>query len=106
MFDRAVLRHWSMDGAPPYSSSLTCSPHVTGLSALIVDFLHRYVGHEALGGGTVPVVLSGLEEHPLARADHLDLLSAAALAEAYALGDVDSLCPYGWGCARRFWHQG
>ena len=25
------LRHWSMGGAAPYSSSVTCSPHATGL---------------------------------------------------------------------------
>jgi hypothetical protein len=78
-----------MDGAAPYSSSLTCSPHVTG-TALVVDFLHRDVGHEAVRGGAVPVVLAGLEEHVVTRADHLDL-PAAALAEARALGDVDGL---------------
>src|ERR671921_854977 len=59
-------------------------------TALVVDFLHRKVGHEAVWGGAVPVVLAGLEEHPVARADHLDR-SAAALAEADALGDVDGL---------------
>src|SRR5215207_3148136 len=59
-------------------------------AALLVYLLHRYVGHEAVRGGTVPVVLPRLEEHAVTRADHLDL-SAAALAEAYALGDVDGL---------------
>src|SRR5919202_3334366 len=59
-------------------------------AALLVDFLHRYVGHEAVRGGTVPVVLAGLEEHAVARTDHLDW-SAAALAEADAFGDVDGL---------------
>src|ERR671911_140830 len=59
-------------------------------TALIVDFLHRYVGHEAARGGAVPVVLAGLEEHAVTRADHLDL-SAPALAEADALGDLDDL---------------
>src|SRR5215207_7199809 len=59
-------------------------------TALVVDFLHRYVGHEAVGGGSVPVVLAGLEEHPVVWADDLDL-SAVELAEADALGDVDGL---------------
>src|SRR5215208_5262740 len=59
-------------------------------TALVVDFLHRYVGHEAVRGGAVPVVLAGLEEHAVARADYLDRF-AAALREADALGDVDGL---------------
>src|SRR5215212_8053755 len=42
-------------------------------TALVVDFLHRYVGHEAVGGGAVPVVLAGIEEHAVTRADHLAL---------------------------------
>src|SRR5215213_2758776 len=50
-------------------------------AALIVDLLHRYVGHEAVGGSAVPVVLVGLEEDAVARADHLDGI-AAALAES------------------------
>jgi hypothetical protein len=67
-------------------------------TSLVVDFLHRYVGHEASWGGTVPVVLAGLEEHAVAREDHLDR-PAAALAEADALGDVDYL-PEGVGVPR------
>ena len=59
-------------------------------TALLVDFLHRDVGHESVRSGAVPVVLAGLEEHVVTRADHLDL-PAAALAEARALGDVDGL---------------
>src|SRR5215211_494066 len=59
-------------------------------AALIVDFLHRYVGHEAARGGTMPVVLPRLEEHAVAGADHLDRL-ATALTEAYALCEVDGL---------------
>src|SRR5215216_4365917 len=59
-------------------------------AALLVDFLHRYVGHEAVRGGAVPVVLAGLEEHAVSWADDLDR-SAAALTEADALGDVDGL---------------
>src|SRR5919112_4929387 len=50
-------------------------------AALVVDFLHRYVGHEAVRGGAVPVLLAGLKEHADTRADHLDG-AAAALAEA------------------------
>jgi hypothetical protein len=56
----------------------------------LVDLLHRYVGHEAVGSCAVPVILSGLEEHAVAGVDDLDL-SAAALAEPDALGDVDGL---------------
>src|SRR5918998_3532262 len=59
-------------------------------ATLVVDFLHSYVGHEAVGGGAVPVVLTGLEEHAVARSDHFDR-PAAALAEADALGDIDGL---------------
>src|ERR671912_2578209 len=65
-------------------------------TALLVYLLHGYVGHEAVRGGSVPMLLGRLEEHPVARADHLDL-SAAALREADALGDVDGR-PYGWVC--------
>jgi hypothetical protein len=59
-------------------------------AALLVDLLHRYVGHEAVGGSTVPVIFAGLEEHAVARTDHLDG-AASALREADALGDVDGL---------------
>ena len=38
----------------------------------------------------MPVVLAGLEEDAVARADRLDE-AAAALAEPHALGDVDGL---------------
>src|SRR5215207_4347109 len=58
--------------------------------AFVVDLHHRYVGHEAVRGGAVPVVLAGLEEHAVAGADRLDR-PAAALREAEALGDVDGL---------------
>src|SRR5215204_3127498 len=67
-------------------------------AAPLVDLLHGYVGHEAVRGGAVPVLLARLEEHAVARADHLDP-SAAALAEANALGDVDGL-PEGVGVPR------
>src|SRR5919202_660454 len=58
--------------------------------AFVVYLHHREVGHEAVWGGAVPVILAGLEEHAVARADHLDR-SAAPLREADALGDVDGL---------------
>src|SRR5947209_9380464 len=56
--------------------------------ALVVCLLHREVGHETRRCGTVPVVLTRLEEHPVAGADHLDR-PAAPLAEPHALGDPD-----------------
>src|SRR5215210_8165375 len=56
----------------------------------VVGLLHRQVGHEAVGGGAVPVLLAGFEEHAVARADDLDG-AAEALAEPHALGDVDGL---------------
>src|SRR5215208_45357 len=59
-------------------------------AAGVVGLLHRYVGHEAVRGGAVPVVLSGIEVDAVARADDLDG-AAAALAEPHALGDVDGL---------------
>jgi hypothetical protein len=34
--------------------------------AFVVDLHHRYVGHEAVRGSTVPVILAGLEEHVVA----------------------------------------
>jgi hypothetical protein len=44
----------------------------------------------SFGAGTVPVVFTGLEEHAVDGADHLDR-AAFALAEADALGDEDRL---------------
>src|SRR5262245_15724282 len=61
-----------------------------GRAGALVDLEHREVGHEAVGGGAVPVVLAGLEENAVAGVDLLDR-SAAALAPADALGDVDGL---------------
>lgn len=46
--------------------------------------------HEAVRRRAVPVVLAGLEEHAVAGADDL-YGAAAALAEAYSLGDEDGL---------------
>jgi hypothetical protein len=42
-------------------------------AAVLSGLLHGDVGHE-LGRGAVPVVLSGLEEDPVARADLVDRL--------------------------------
>ena len=50
-------------------------------AALLIDLMHREVGHEAIGGRSVPVLLAGLEEHAVARPDRLDR-AAAALAQA------------------------
>src|SRR3954449_400980 len=59
-------------------------------AARLVVLLHGDVGHEAVGGGAVPVVLAGLEEDAVAGPDDLDR-AALALAEAGTLGDVDGL---------------
>ena len=56
----------------------------------LVLLLHRHVCHEAVGGGAVPVVLAGFEEHPVTGSDDLDC-AALALAQADALGDEDRL---------------
>ena len=58
--------------------------------ASLVGLLHRYVGHEVVGGAAVPVVFARLEEGADARADHLDG-AAVALAELDALGNADNL---------------
>src|SRR5690349_18003989 len=58
--------------------------------ALVVDLEHRQVGHEAVGGGAVPVLLTRLEEHAVTGADDLDR-PAATLGAPNALGDVYSL---------------
>jgi hypothetical protein len=67
--------------------------------ALIIDLDHRHVGHKAVGGGSVPVVLAGLKEHSVAEPDDLDR-AAATLTEAAPLGDVDGL-PVGVGVPSR-----
>src|SRR3954452_24241912 len=59
-------------------------------AARLVVLLHGDVGHEAVWGGAVPVVLAGLEEHAVAGADLFDR-AAFALAAADALGDEDRL---------------
>src|SRR4029453_9722439 len=59
-------------------------------AAGLVVLLHGDVGHEAVRGRAVPVVLAGLEEDAVAGPDELDR-AAFALAEAEALGDEDRL---------------
>ena len=59
-------------------------------AALIVDFLYRDVGHEAVGGGAVPMLLFGLEGDRVIGTDRFDW-PAATLTEAGAFGDVDRL---------------
>src|SRR3954454_23160906 len=59
-------------------------------AARVVVLLHGEVGHEAVWGGAVPVVLAGLEEDAVAGADLFDR-AAFALAAADALGDEDRL---------------
>src|SRR6266571_1730299 len=58
--------------------------------AFVVDVEQREMGHEARGRSAVPVILAGLEEDPIARADDLDG-AAAPLCQTDALGDVDGL---------------
>src|SRR4051812_13190280 len=59
-------------------------------AARVVDLLHCEMGHEAVRGGAVPVVLAGLEVDAVARPDDFDR-AALALAQADALGDEDRL---------------
>src|SRR3954470_621118 len=78
-----------------------------GAAGLVV-LLHGDVGHEAVRGGAVPVVLAGLEEDAVAGADLLDR-PALALAQAEALGDEDRLAVRvgvpGGACARGEVHE-
>jgi hypothetical protein len=59
-------------------------------AAAVVVLLHGDVNHEAVGRRAVPVVLPGLEEDAVARADDLDL-TALTLAKAEAFGHEDRL---------------
>jgi hypothetical protein len=61
-----------------------------GAVAFVVDVEHREVGHEAVGSGAVPVLLTGLEEHAVTWSHDLDRL-ATALTQADSLGDADGL---------------
>src|SRR5437660_6648547 len=58
--------------------------------ALFVHLEHREMGHEAVGGGAVPVILARREEDAVAGADDLDR-PAAQLRAADAFRDVDGL---------------
>src|ERR1700722_3222834 len=72
-------------------------------ASLIVDFLHRDGPHEPGRIGTVPMILARFEVDTVTRSDDLDR-SAASLASADAVGDVDALatrvsvpgCPGTW----------
>src|SRR5437588_12719545 len=65
-------------------------------AAAVVVLLHRDVDHEAVGRRAVPVVLPGLEEDAVARADDLDL---SALPLARPRPSVTKIvCPCGWVC--------
>src|SRR2546423_602429 len=59
-------------------------------AALVVDLLHREVGHEAAGRGAVPGILARLEVDTVTGSDDLDR-PAAALAPPDPFGDVDGL---------------
>ena len=61
-----------------------------GAVGVVVDFEHREVGHESVGCGAVPVILSWLEEAAVAVADDLNR-AAAALAAADPVEDLDRL---------------
>jgi hypothetical protein len=61
-----------------------------------VAFVDRDMDHQPVGGSPVPVLLVGLEQHPVAGSDDLDG-TTAPLAQADSLGDEDGL-PQGWRC--------
>jgi hypothetical protein len=69
-------------------------------AALVVDFEHRRVAHEAVRSGTVPVLLAGLEEDPVAGTYHFNI-TTPSLTEADAFGDPRSSGHSG-GCATQF----
>ena len=64
--------------------------------AVLVGFLDGDVGHEPVGGGSVPVLLAGLDVDDVAGADLLDA-PGARVATADAVGDVEGLA-LGVGC--------
>src|SRR5207247_8296445 len=49
--------------------------------AFVVDLEHCEVGHEAVGGGAMPVILAGPEEHTVSGADDLDRAVPPATAQ-------------------------
>ena len=65
------LRHWSIGGAASYSSSVTCSPHVTGLHWSSTSCIAMWV-MKRLGAAPCQWSSQGFEEHAIARAYHLD----------------------------------
>ena len=58
--------------------------------ALVVGFLHGDVGHEAVGCGSMPMLLAGFDVDDVAGPD-LDDFSAAVGDEPDAVGDVQRL---------------
>src|SRR5579875_1992699 len=58
--------------------------------ARVILLLHGQVGHETGRHGTVPVILAGLEVHPVTWSDELDL-SALTLTQPEALSYEDRL---------------
>ena len=89
---RASRRRWPPSASRSGSAVLVVGhvPAPAHDAARVIHLLHRQVDHEAVGRRAVPVVLAGLEEDAVARADLLDR-AALALAEADALGDEDRL---------------
>src|SRR4051812_26314167 len=57
---------------------------------VLIGFLHGDVGHEPVWGGSVPVLLAGLDVHHVAGADLTDL-AAAPCDESDAVCDVQGL---------------
>ena len=71
--------------------------------AVLVGLLDGDVGHEAVGGGAVPVLLAGFDVDDVAGADLLDGRRGGRQADA--VGDVQGLA-LGGGCARRCGRRG
>src|SRR6185437_7607650 len=57
---------------------------------LVIDFEHCEVGHEAVGGGAMPVLLAWPKEHPVTGTNNLDW-PATPLRKADTLSHVDRL---------------
>src|ERR1700722_542115 len=75
------------------------------LGAGLVGLLHGGMHHEAVGRGTMPVVLPGLEEDAVAGTNGLDW-TALTLAQTHALSHEDRLAegmgvPSGAGTGRK-----
>ena len=84
-----VAYAWLVSGVALYSSSVTCSPQWTATCSSSTSLSARWTISRS-GGGTVPVLLIGLDVDAVAGADDLDR-SAAALTQPDALGDEEAL---------------